>query len=60
MSKEIGVCEAVLSSIKTRMDGSVTVSLELNPDEKQTINSLMQAFLLDEKLMTVAFVASQN
>jgi hypothetical protein len=57
MSKEIGVCEAVLSSIKTRMDGSVTVALEINPDEKQTIKELMQAFLADEKLMTVAFVA---
>jgi hypothetical protein len=60
MTKEIGVCEAVLSSIKTRMDGSVTVALEINPDEKQTIKELMQAFLLDEKLMTVAFVAASK
>jgi hypothetical protein len=57
MSKEIGVCEAVLSSIKTRVDGSVTVSLEINPEEKSTISELMQAFLRDDKLLTVAFVA---
>jgi len=60
MTKEIGACEAVLSSIKTRMDGSVTVALEINPDEKNTIKELMQAFLADEKLMTVAFVAASK
>jgi hypothetical protein len=42
------------------MDGSVTVALEINPDEKQTIKELMQAFLADEKLMTVAFVAASK
>jgi hypothetical protein len=57
MSKEIGACEAILSSIKTRADGSVSVSLEINPTEQNTINELMKAFLANDKLLTVAFIA---
>ena len=57
---ELGACEAVLSSIKTRVDGSVTVALEINPEELALINSLMKSFLSDEKLLTVAFLRAEQ
>ena len=53
---EIGAINAILSSIKTRVDGSVTINLEVNPTEVEVINKLMQSYLLNQKLFTVAFV----
>ncbi len=55
-TKEIGACQAILSSISTRVDGSITVKLEINPNDQALINKLMSAYLNDEKLLTVAFI----
>lgn len=60
MSVEIGACSAILSSIRTRVDGSVTVSLEINPEEIKIINELMKAYLSDEKLLTVGFLRNEQ
>ncbi len=54
--EEIGAINAVLSAIKTRVDGSVTVTLEANPSEIEVINKLMQSYLIDKRLFTVAFI----
>ena len=56
---ELGVCQAILSSINTRVDGSVTIKLEINPQDQVLINRLMNAYLNDEKLLTVAFVKGE-
>jgi len=56
---ELGVCQAILSSINTRVDGSVTIKLEINPEDNALINKLMNAYLHDEKLLTVAFVKGE-
>jgi len=56
---ELGVCQAILSSINTRVDGSVTIKLEINPQDQALINRLMNAYLNDEKLLTVAFVKGE-
>ena len=62
MSKviEVGSCQAVLSSIATRVDGSVTIKLEINPNDTDLINRLMRAYLDDQKLLTVAFVREES
>lgn len=57
---EIGAINAILSAIKTRVDGSVTISLEVNPSEIEIINKLMQSYLLDKKVFTVAFVQEED
>jgi hypothetical protein len=56
---ELGVCQAILSSINTRVDGSVTIKLEINPEDQALVNKLMSAYLNDEKLLTVAFVKGE-
>lgn len=54
--EEIGAINAVLSAIKTRVDGSVTITIEANPSEIEVINKLMQSYLVDKRLFTVAFI----
>lgn len=54
--QELGAISAILSAIKTRVDGSVTITLEANPSEIEVINKLMQAYLNDKRCLTVAFV----
>lgn len=53
---ELGVCQAILSSIATRQDGSVTIKLEVNPNDTELINRLMRSYLDGDKLVTVAFI----
>lgn len=53
---EIGAINALLTAIRTKADGSVSITLEANPSEIQVINKLLSSFLNNEKLFTVAFV----
>ena len=55
--KEIGSTEAVLSSISTKLDGSIKVSLEINPDQAILITNLFKCFASNERLLQVAFVS---
>ncbi len=54
--EEIGAINAILSAIKTRVDGSVSITIEANPSEIEVINKLMQSYLIDKRVFTVAFV----
>lgn len=54
--QQIGAVEALISSIKTRQDGSVTIAFELNPENQEVINSLMNLYLAGEKLITLGIV----
>ena len=54
--QEVGAINAILSAIKTRVDGSVTITIEANPSEIEVINKLMQSYLIDKRVFTVAFV----
>jgi hypothetical protein len=56
MMQEVGAINAILSAIKTRVDGSVTITIEANPSEIEVINKLMQSYLIDKRVFTVAFV----
>jgi hypothetical protein len=53
---ELGACQALLSSISTRIDGSITIKLEINPEDRELVNKLMNSYLSDQKLFTVAFI----
>jgi len=59
MITEIGSTDAILASIKTRVDGSVLVSFELNPENSQVINKLMNAYLADNKLFTLGILQGE-
>lgn len=54
--EQIGAINAILSAIKTRVDGSVSITIEANPSEIEIINKLMQSYLIDKRVFTVAFV----
>lgn len=54
---EIGSCHAIIKGIRTNVDGSVLVSLELNPDEKEILMKLMGLFADNKKYVTVGFVS---
>lgn len=54
----IGVCNALLTGIKTTVDGSVNITISVNPEDTQLLNKLMNRFLQGEKLVTVAFVST--
>jgi hypothetical protein len=53
---ELGVCNAIISGISTIKDGSVRITLEVNPEDQKLINQLMNNYLLNNRLVSVAFV----
>lgn len=54
--EEIGAIEAIVSSITTLKDGSIKLSLELNPDNVSVINKLMSKYLNNERLFTIGIM----
>lgn len=54
---EIGSCAAILSGISTKVDGSIKVTLEINPEDQDIISRLMQRFAINEKLLQVGFIS---
>jgi hypothetical protein len=54
---EIGSCNAILSGISTKVDGSIKLTLEINPEDQAIIAKLMQRFAINEKLLQVGIVA---
>ena len=57
---EVGSCNAILKSIRTTVDGSIQVQLELNPDEKDILMKLMGLFADNKKYMSVGFVSIED
>lgn len=56
MAQEVGSINAILSGVRTKVDGSVSITLEANPQEIQVINKLLQLYLIDKRLFAVAFI----
>ena len=57
---EIGSCQAILSGISTKVDGSIKVTLEINPDNQEILSKLLNSFATNEKLLQVAFLKVLN
>lgn len=53
---EIGSCEAILAGVSTKVDGGVKVTLEINPNDQSLIGKLMNAYLENDRLLTVGFL----
>jgi flagellar biosynthesis/type III secretory pathway protein FliH len=58
--EEIGTIQALLDSIKTLRDGSCKITFEVNPDNVDVLNRLMQKFLINQKLFTIAIVQTDG
>jgi hypothetical protein len=57
---EIGSCQAILSGISTKVDGSIKVTQEINPDNQEILSKLLSSFATNEKLLQVAFLKVLN
>ena len=60
MEDKVGAIRAILTAIKTKVDGSVSITLEANPDEIHVINKLMKLYLTDKRLFTVGFITENE
>jgi hypothetical protein len=56
MTMEIGTCNALLRGVKTMIDGSVKVELEINPEDRELIAKLIKQYIDNKRLLAVAFV----
>jgi hypothetical protein len=54
---DIGSCNAILRGIRTLVDGSISVSFEINPEDQQIISKLLNKYSLNKKLFTLGIVA---
>lgn len=54
--EEVGTIEALLDSIKTMKDGSCKISFEVNPENIQVVNRLLNKYLINQRLFTIAIV----
>lgn len=53
----LGVCQAIISGISTKVDGSIILKLEINPDNQEIISALLQKWALNQRLVNVGLVS---
>lgn len=53
---EVGSCAAILSAISTKIDGSIKVSFEINPQDQAIIAKLLQAYTVGDKLFNLGIL----
>lgn len=58
--EEIGTCNAILRGVKTLVDGSIKVELEINPEDQKILSKLMERFAYNKRLLTCAFIGIDN
>ena len=55
--EQIGVCQAIIAGISTKVDGSIIIKLEVNPSEQEIIAKLMNKWSLNQRLLNVGLVS---
>jgi hypothetical protein len=58
--KEIGSCDAVLRGVKTMVDGSIKIELEINPSDKKIVTKLMELYADNMRFLSVGFVSHEE
>ena len=58
--EEVGTIEALLDSVKTMKDGSCKISFEVNPENIIVVNKLLNKYLINQRLFTVAIVQAHD
>jgi hypothetical protein len=58
--REIGSCAAILAGISTKVDGSIKVTLEINPDNQEILSRLLNCYATNQKLLQVGFLQAQE
>lgn len=52
----IGVCQAIISGISTKVDGSILLKLEINPGNQEIISKLFQRWAVNKRLINIGMV----
>lgn len=52
----IGSCFTILKGVKTLVDGSVKIELEVNPEDQELISKLLRAYVENDRLLSVGFL----
>ncbi len=55
--EEIGACQAIIDKISTIADGSIRLTLDLNPSEQDIISKLLKLKLLNKPLIQIGIVS---
>lgn len=53
---EVGTCAAILSGISTRVDGSIKVSFDINPEDQALVAKLLAAYTHGNKLFSLGII----
>lgn len=53
---ELGSCEAIISGISTKIDGSIKLTLEVNPNDEELISRLIKRFAQNKKLVQIGLI----
>lgn len=57
---KIGVCNAIIAGISTKVDGSIKLTLEINPSEQEIISNLLKMWALNKRLVSVGIVSQEQ
>ena len=58
--RPLGSTPAILSGISTRIDGSVTIKLDINPDQRELISNLMSLWAESQRELMVVFLKDDS
>ena len=56
-SNPIGSCQCILDSIKTRSDGSVSISINIDASNQEILINLIKCFSENNKLFQIALIS---
>lgn len=59
-AQALGVCQAIISGISTKVDGSIIIKLEINPDNQEIISALLQKWAINQRLVNIGIVSLQS
>lgn len=58
--RPLGSTQAILSGISTRIDGSITIKLDINPDQRELVSNLMSLWAESQRDLMVVFLKDEN
>lgn len=53
---QIGACQAIIAGISTKADGSISLKLEINPDETKIISRLFEKWAINKRLIHIGMI----
>ena len=57
---ELGSCEAIIAGISTKIDGSIKLTLEVNPNDEELISKLIRRYAQNKKLVQIGLIGIEH